>query len=366
MSQRIVIDATPLLYPANGIGRATRELLRSMLALDHPYEIALFGRRLQGERLSDQGFGVNSVHVRLPRFCEAAIKQLRLVNLLCRGDLYHATDFYMPVYTARPMVATLHDAFFLTHPEMIDHVRLARQTPEFARRCQVVITDSEYSKSELIRVIGLQPDLVRVVYLGVDGAWFRPEPDPQCLQTRLADRGLTRPYFLTVSCSDGRKNTPQLLEAYRSLLTRDPQSDLVLTWSPPPELRERYAELAASGRVHFLGRQSDADLRDLYCGATALVFPSLREGFGFPILEAMSCGTPVITSNVSSLPEVGGDAAWYFDPGDETSLLSALEVFENRDPRIADLSQRGLSQAAKFTWDRAARETLAVYESCLA
>jgi glycosyltransferase involved in cell wall biosynthesis len=119
-------------------------------------------------------------------------------------------------------------------------------------------------------------------------------------------------------------------------------------------------------RIHFIGRQSDETLRDLYCGATALVFPSLYEGFGLPILEAMSCGTPVITSRISSMPEVGGDAAIYIDPHESDSLVSALEEFENKRHDHQALRDASLRQADKFSWERCARETLATYARCLA
>jgi len=177
--------------------------------------------------------------------------------------------------------------------------------------------------------------------------------------------GFDRPFFLAVSCSAGRKNTPFLLDAYARLRRNNPDNDLVLVWDPPAGIRERYCPGGISDRIHFIGRQSDEMLADLYRCATALVFPSLYEGFGLPVLEAMSCGCPVISSATSSMPEAGGKAAVYIDPRDDTSLVKALEAFENGDAETRELTGRGLTQAARFSWERCGRETLQVYERCL-
>jgi glycosyltransferase involved in cell wall biosynthesis len=139
----------------------------------------------------------------------------------------------------------------------------------------------------------------------------------------------------------------------------------VLLWDAPPEIRECYGRGQLAERIHFLPRQPDSALRDLYCGATALLYPSLYEGFGLPVLEAMSCGCPVVTSNTTSLPEVAGGAAIYVDPRDATSLVAAMESFENGSANAAGLRVKGLDRASMFSWDRAARETLEVYRRCL-
>jgi glycosyltransferase involved in cell wall biosynthesis len=367
MAMRIVIDATPLLYTHTGIGRATLKVIETILSLECKYEIVLFGRRLQGGRLSDLGFDIKSVHLRLPRASEWFIKKARIVEILCRGDLYHATDFYMPLSYTKRAVATIHDLIFLIQPEkMVDHVRLSKWVPKFARRCRRIITISESSKKDIINNLDIDPNLIDVIYWGVDRTIFYPPDDREKLNKRLELLlGFDRPYFLAVSCSTGRKNTPLLLEAYEHLVRNDPKNDLVLVWDPPPEIYQQYSSSELTRRVHFIGRQSDENLRNLYSGATAVVFPSLYEGFGFPILEGMSCGTPVITSNITSMPEIGGDAALYINPLDVNSIISALESFENQTSLAKNLREKGLQHAALFTWERCARETLAVYDRCV-
>jgi glycosyltransferase involved in cell wall biosynthesis len=342
-------------------------LISSLSGMGCDYEILLFGRRLQGRRLKDVGFGLKTVHVRLPRAAEWIIRKARLIELLCRGDLYHATDFYMPLGSAEHAVATIHDLIFLSEPEkMVDHIRLSQWVPEFARRCRSIITCSEFSKRDIVKYLGIHADKIHVTYWGVDRKIFNAESDMRSFKQRLMTLlEFDRPYFLTVSCSTGRKNTPLLLSAYSRMLKNRPVNDLVVVWDPPEEVRRQYGSGECAGRIHFIGRQSEENLCDLYRGATALVYPSLYEGFGLPVLEAMSCGTPVIISNGSSLPEVGGSAAVYIDPHSERSLTAALEAFENGDTGIQGLREKSLEQASKFSWERCARETLAVYADCL-
>lgn len=365
--KRIVIDATPLLYPQSGIGRATHMLIATLLEIGCDYEIVLFGRRMQGKRLKQAGFGLKTIHMRLPRASEAIIRKMRLVELFCRGDLYHATDFYMPLKNASQAVATIHDLIFLIEPEkMVDHARLSRWVPAFARECRGIITCSEFSKRDITKQLGIDAEKIHVIYWGVDRTVFNAERDMQLVKRRLMRLlDFDRPYFLTVSCSTGRKNTPFLLSAYARLLKNNPANDLVVVWDPPEEIRRQYSLGEFARRIHFIGRQREEDLSDLYTGATALVFPSLYEGFGLPVLEAMSCGTPVIVSNSSSLPEAGGSAAIYIDPRSERNLIAALEAFENSDTSIQGSHEKSLLQASKFSWERCARETLAVYASYL-
>ena len=352
---RIAMDVTPLLRPGTGISRATGALLSAMTKLSGELELVGVGRRLMGPAVT---LPVRSVRLRLPRSAEPWIRRLRLIETLCPADLYHATDFYLPLCDPSRAVATVHDLIFLTDPEgTIDHARLRQWAPDFIRRCRAVIAISEFTKHEVMSALGVPQERIHVVYHGIDGALFRPT-------TGAAKAlGFHRPYFLAVSCSTGRKNTPRLLYAYAELAKqKPPRNDLVLAWDPPPEIR---AEYAANEHIHFIGRQGDDSLPALYSGATALVLPSFQEGFGFPVLEAMSCGAPVITSNTTSLPEVGGDAATYIEPSDTAGIVEALRAFDDGDVDVAAMRAKGLAQAAKFTWEKCARETLAVYRRCL-
>jgi len=368
MIKRIVIDVTPLLYSLNqGISLTTHMLIQGILSLESNFEVVLFGRRMQGTRLNSLGLGVRNVHLRLPRSLEHLIQKTKLVERLCRGDLYHATDFYLPLANPEKAVATIHDLIFLIQPEaMVDHVRLAKWVPDFARRCCRIIAVSEFSKHDIVERLGIDAERISVVYNGIDRKMFHPVEDKPELDKRLYSMlGFKRPYFLAVSCSTGRKNTPALLTAYSRLLQNNPRNDLVLVWDPPEEIKRRYDSPKGADRIHFVGKQSAKNLADLYRGATALIFPSLYEGFGLPILEAMSCGTPVVTSNITSMPEIGGDAAVYVDPRNLDSIISSLERFEDEESLALELREKCITQAAKFSWIRCVKETMEVYRHCL-
>ncbi len=367
MKNRIVIDASPLLYSECGIGRMTRSMISELIRIESSFQYHIFGRRLQGQKLSNLFPELPTTQLHLPRSFEKVIGSFRLIEGLCRGDLYHATDFYMPLGNPARCIATIHDIIFLTQPEhMADHVRLAEWAPGFARKCRRIIADSKFSKQEIVRVLDIAPDKIDVIHCGVDNKVFFPESDSEdirCQTSPLA--GTDEPFFLAVSCSTGRKNTPLLLEAFSEFLRNNPRHDLVLVWNPPDEVRAKVAAGKNSERIHFTGRVDDKSLRYLYNAATAVLYPSLCEGFGLPVAEAMSCGTPVVASNNSSIPEVGGDAAIYIDPTDKSCIVRALELFENNPRLSAELHDRCIAQAAKFTWERCARETLAAYQRCL-
>lgn len=342
-------------------------MISEIMRMNTSFNFHVFGRRLQGQKLDRYFPDRPTTHLHLPRCAEKAIRTFRLIELLCRADLYHATDFYLPLANPGKCVVTIHDVIFLNQPEkMVDHQRLREWVPEFARQCRRIIAVSEFSKQDIVRVLDIDPDKVDVVYWGVDRGTFFPEPYSDNIRELTASlTGTDNPFFLAVSCSTGRKNTPLLLEAYSEFLLNNPRHDLVLLWNPPDDIRARVMAGKNFERIHFTGRVDDESLRYLYNRATAVLYPSLYEGFGLPVIEAMSCGTPVITSNNSSLPEVGGDTAIYVDPSDKTSIIQALELFENRPEFAGELFDKCIGQAAKFTWERCAHETLAVYKRCL-
>jgi glycosyltransferase involved in cell wall biosynthesis len=295
--------------------------------------------------------------------------RLGLVERLAPGDLYHATDHYLPLRDPARAVVTVHDLVFLLRPEpgWGIHRHMARIVPPFLKACRHIIAISEYTKRDLVEHLAIPEEKVTVIPWAVDREFFTPDapasPDyPTCLQERLPERP---PYLLAVGCNMGRKNTPRLLEAYAELAHGGARHHLVLAWTPPESLRARYQENELAERIHFIGKVSEIDLRDLYRHAAAAVYPSLYEGFGLPVLEAMSCGTPVITSPVTSLPEVGGEAVCYVDPEDVASIRNALAAVEDGAQSITRLHEAGLAQAARFSWERCAQQTLAVYESCL-
>jgi glycosyltransferase involved in cell wall biosynthesis len=263
-------------------------------------------------------------------------------------------------------VVTVHDV----KPLLFDSPRPRRNLNSLVEQLVVgdkwsnvdrVVTDSESSRRDIVEHLKIHKGRVAVAYPGVDRELFRPAP------TATADRG-ARPYVLCVAGSDPTKNVKTLIDAFAKLpRTMRDRHDLVLAgdFRRRPDLYERVRQAGIEKQTQFTGIVSDDRLKELYQRARLFVFPSRYEGFGLPVLEAMACGCPVISSNASSLPEVAGDAAILLDPMDiEGFTREMVRVMSDSDLR-RDLRERGLARAAQFSWDRTARETIAVYSELL-
>ena len=283
------------------------------------------------------------------------------------GDVFHATNHMFPfrVRSART-VLTIYDMTLLLFPEWHPASRLALMGSALApaaARADRIVTPSQHTRNDVLKLLPVEPERVIVVPGGIEPI-FRPRPEAETA-ARLAPLGLPMgDYLLFLGTIEPRKNLARLLEAAKSAEV----GTLVVAgghgWHNAA-IREAMARLERAGRVRALGYVPD-DLRlPLLAGARAFVYPSLYEGFGLPPLEAMACGTPVLTSNVSALPEVMGDAALYVDPTDVPALAAALTRIWRDDALRADLKARGLARASQFSWDRTARETLDVYRAVL-
>lgn len=372
--KKVTIDASSLLpIPGkrmNGISRTTLELVKTLSSMELPFELQLFSQRLRGERLNGYQFGLPSYHLPLPRWDSVTkfSKKFPIIESICPSDLYHIPHNYGPYYRVDKVVVTIHDTMFFAYPE--EHLgtgSLVETLPPFVEKCRAVITCSEYSKKDIVKYMGVDPDKVFVIYWGIDHTLFCPTEDLQSVREKIsANFELNNPFFFTVSCDIGRKNTPKLVDEYLKLASENPVNDLVLVWGNiPEEVQIQIDKSPYAYRVHIIKSVSDEDLRNLYRISTALVFPSLYEGFGLPVLEAMACGTAVITTPFSSLSEVGGDAAYYIDPNKENGIYDALMAFEKGDVDRADLVQKGLDHAKQFTWEKCAKKTIDVYMKAL-
>lgn len=358
---KIMIDCTPSLFPTNGIGRVTTALVNAILKFaknDHDY--VLYNRSWKKKALNFEGG--KKLRLPLPKSCEGLIKGLGLIDLVEPGvNIYHATDHYMPVKNIEKAIVTVHDLIFIKRPEkhLKIHQEMIKRVPPMLKKCRHIITCSEYSKSDMVSFLNIDPKKITVIPWGINKEIFYPceniSQEQQELKTKFS---IDKPYFVAVSCSQGRKNTPMLLKCYSELLKQNPKHDLVLVWNAPDDIRRQYD----NPRIHFLSNVSDADLRSLYSCASATVYPSHYEGFGLPVLESMSCGTAVICSDVSSLPEVGGDFSYYIDPNSEESLYRALFDVETGSWNIEQAAQKGLEFAQQFTWENCAKQTLKVYQ----
>ena len=288
-----------------------------------------------------------------------------------RLDVVHDPTGAMPLLLAGPpRVTTIHDAIPYVYPQTstrLDWLIYHRWLPLAVRRADAVITDSEQSRKDIMAHLPVAPHHVVTVPLAADRR-FRPM-DLAEVEPVLGEYGLQRPYILYVGALESRKNLPRLLEAYALLRAGSPQWRLVIVgarkWKFSP-IFDAVQRLGLEAHVDFTGYVADEHLPALYSGADLFVFPSLYEGFGLPVLEAMACGAPVVTSNTSSLPEVAGDAALLVDPSDVDQIADAMRLVLTQPALAAALRVRGLARAARFTWERTARETIAVYERVVA
>jgi glycosyltransferase involved in cell wall biosynthesis len=279
------------------------------------------------------------------------------------ADLIHIPAPLGPLSARIPFVLTIFDVLPIRHPELFtraNNVHSRWLLPRISRAANLIITISEYSRLEICELLELPPDRVMTVYPGVDER-FGPTPvDEELLINRF---GVRPPYVLATGTLEPRKNLRSVLDAFSGL--PDDVSLVVAGahgWHAKPIERalERFGPRAI--RTGFL---SDEDLVMLYAGAACFVFPSLSEGFGLPPLEAMACGTPVVASNRASLPEALGDAAIMVDPESVGLLHDAIRRVIT-DPALAEnLRERGLVQAARFTWRAAAERTVAAYRTAL-
>ena len=372
---RICVNASPAVHHIAGLGRYTQELMAALLAVDSENEyVAFYNRPSEAQ--------VDPPLDQLPHLTtDLATKPWRMSALLAHFaripqdglfpevDLFHATDHLLPRLTRVKSVFTLHDLVFQFYPhthKTLNRWFLTLMMPRFLRAADAVIAVSEHTKGDAVRTYGMDEAKIAVIYEGVSERFRRRAPDAIAAvrhKYSLPDR-----FVLSVGTIEPRKNLTSLLEAYHALRNEESEYRLVLVgkkgWLYTGFFR-RIHELGLEDEIVFPGFVPDEDLPAIYSAADLFVFPSLYEGFGLPVLEALACGTPVIASNASSVPEVAGDSALLVDPSSVEALAHDMRAVLNSTELRQDLQARGPKQAAKFSWQRAARETLDVYSSLL-
>jgi glycosyltransferase involved in cell wall biosynthesis len=287
-------------------------------------------------------------------------------------DLLHALAFVAPVAVPCPFVATVYDLSFLRFPEAFrpfNRLYLQTFTSHSVKRAKAVITISESTRQDVINLLNVPADQVHTIYCGVDES-FQPLPGPAVTAFK-AKHNLPESFVLFLGTLEPRKNVEGLIAAYAHWRQRDESAPpLVVAGGKGWHYTQIFRQVEALGlqdAVYFPGYVPQKDLPLWYNAADLFVYPSFFEGFGLPVLEAMACGTPVITSNVSSLPEVAGTdgAALLIDPANTEALAGAMaELMHHSDRRIA-MARQGKIRAAQFNWQTTARETASVYQKVL-
>jgi glycosyltransferase involved in cell wall biosynthesis len=378
---QIGYDVTPLAPPRTGVGNYAYSLLRALMEADTSLSYSLFssGRHpadLEGlpevASWEDTADLLMHRHVRLPtRLLYKIWDNLgrpRVDRMLEGVDIYHATNYYLPPVQEARRITTIYDLSFLKNPAWSSPKIVgpfSEGVRRFAHEADAIITCSEATKVDAVTMLGVHPEKVHVVYGAVDSS-FGDVQRPEAVDLLVNEYDLRQPFLLYVGTLEPRKNIRGLLRAFAAV-AQDVPHTLVLVggvgWNMDG-LDEEIESLGIADRVRRMGYLPRRNhLPAFYAAADAFFFPSFYEGFGLPVLEAMTCGCPVITSDTSSLPEVGGEAARYVSPDDEDHMAGTLlKVLTNE--RLRDsMSTLGFARAEKFGWDRSADRTLDVYRS---
>lgn len=349
-----------------GIGRYAYHLVKSLSEIDSRNEYYLYApKNLFDTKREVPRFNAPNFFVKVDVFNAGVEKAVGKI------DIYHApSPEDLNVKNAK-IVVTVHDLVHKAFPEghTRDTIRTAEaQLKDIVKKAERIICCSQNTINDLKRFSRVNPSKVRLVYQGVDQDDFYKlgEGERKLARRILKDKGLEEPFLLFVGTIEPRKNLKNLLKAYYLLRDKKTFTGKFVVVGMPGWMNEGLGtlikELKIENDVKFLGFVTMQELRYCYNLAEVFVFPSFYEGFGFPIIEAMSCGAAVVTSNVSSCPEVAGDAALLIDPAQPEAIAEALERILENENLCLQLKERALKRAGQFSFERTARETLKVYE----
>jgi glycosyltransferase involved in cell wall biosynthesis len=363
---KIAFDLRRIANP--GVGRYMKCLVEAVLSLGTTHQFLLILPPAAADAIDTTAVGVERLTSSASYY--SFREQIELPGILRRYkiDLFHSPHFLLPLIRPCPAVVTIHDVIYLACSEDLSS-RLGRlyyrlMMSAAVRQAERVITVSEFSKRDIVRYLGADPARIEVIHSGFSRD-FLPVRDPSALRGIRHKCGIERDYVLYTGIYKPRKNHAGLLRAFERFLGLGGDADLVIA-GPLQEgeqtLLSLAGELGISTRLKLAGFVNDNELRALYSGARLYACPSLYEGFGFTVLEAMACGAPVVCSPETSLPEVAGDAAYYANARDPQEFGEALfRVFTDSALRAA-LIAKGAENLTRFCWERAAAQTLGVYE----
>lgn len=370
----VAIGATSLIRPLTGIGNYTLSLAIALTEYSNVNTEYFYGYKWSSELEVIDSPNMSKGRKLISRYIPYAYHARRMWQQYAFSsgtknnhiDLYHEPNF-IPMNFDGPTVITVHDLSYLRFPEAhpVERVKMmSKMLPAAITRADAIIADSHFTKSEIMDVFGVVSDKIHVTHLGISPDFY---PRQQLEVTKVAIKyGLkANEYFIAVGTIEPRKNLVQAIEAYRALpdelAKRYPLAIVGMRGWKEKGLFSDLNSLVAQGKAKLLGYVDADDLPVLYSGARGLVFPSLYEGFGLPVLEAMACGTPVIASNSSSIPEVIGDAGMLVAVGDVDGLRACIEKLCFDDAEFSRMSKAGLRQAENFSWQKCAEQTYSAY-----
>jgi len=341
----------------SGIGRYIRGTLCALTQLDSQFDYQIIGDDQQLSRLPRSHFQISHAGI------YGLQEQFEILRLAKRSECLHVPHYNAPLAWSKKLIVTVHDLIHLHFTHYLDSpmakIYAKIMLPVVLEKASAIIAVSEYTKQDLVSVFGIPPQKITVIYHGIDA---------QFQEVKLPAGKLA--YFLYVGLLKPHKNIGTLLAAFRRLQQEanfqpvklvlvgkaDTKHEVVKTW-----LRE----MAENKMIEWVSEASDEDLIRYYQGASALILPSRYEGFGFPLIEAMACGTPIIASDAASIPEIASDAALYFDPASSDELAQAMKQILTDTQIRTQLIDKGRVRRQVFSWTNAARKTLQVYESVM-
>jgi glycosyltransferase involved in cell wall biosynthesis len=380
---RIVFNGWFIDQPHTGSGQYTLQLLKQLPCVAPQHEYALVAPHKSSFQIiditADTDFQLltSNIHSPTSNFRKLLFEQSIMPRAAqaYEADMLHVPYWATPLRSSVPIVVTIHDIIPLILPQYRGGALVRAYTQlvsAAARGATLILTDSDASRSDIMQHLRIPADRVRTIYLAADPE-FTDRLDPIDTVARRKNYDLPEEYVLYLGGFDARKNIETLLQVYtwaQDILGEN--YPLVIAGSLPDrhdtffqDPRVIAKQIEVENVVRFIGRVAEEDKVALYQQARAFLYPTLYEGFGLPALEALACGVPVVGSNASSVPEIVGDAGILVDPKDARALAGALIAVCTEDPLHDELSERALKQAAQFSWERCARETVEAYESVM-
>ncbi len=355
---KLSFDISSLPY-GTGVSMYTSNLVRALSRLEKDVDLQVFGFSLRKfsalEKFANQNKLKHKLYMLPPSIGSSLFSTLPIDPFCGFADIFHAWDWYLPRSIKTNVVTTIHDvALFkypeIAHPEIKEHHQQVILQAKSRNLHLIAVSDS--TKQDLIELFDINPDLVNVVHEAL--------PEEQCIAVDdeiigevKKEYGLNKPYLLIVGTKEPRKNVPRQIEAWREFKA---DYDLVVVG------KSGWEDVSKEDGVHILDYVSDKNLAALYRGASILLYASLAEGFGLPLLEAFYHHTPVVTSNRSSLKEIAGDAAVLVEPEEVSSISQGIkEALDHQN----QLSAQSMARLNDFSWEKAAAETLSVYQEIL-
>ncbi len=352
---KIGIDVHSAHQRKTGIGVYTHNLVRGLRSVDTANEYILYGDSRPRNLKTLERIARENTYIPARSFWD-------------RLDLLHIPGYSVPLFSKGTLVVTVHDLIGMIYPEnlaLMSRFYWGTWLPMVVGRADKIIADSYNTKRDIIKLLGIPEAKIRVIHLAADPK-FRPVRDPLALHQVKRRFNLAKPFVLYVGTIEPRKNLIRVMEAWSQVRRRTKiPYQLVITgfqaWAYH-EVSDLARRLEIKRDVVFTGYVRDEELPLLYNACDLFIFPSLYEGFGMPVLEAMACGVPVLTSNTSSIPEVAGEDAVSVDPTDVDKMALAIQQILEDAALRERLRQAGPKRAAQFSWEKTARQTLEIYE----